>query len=289
MEKKININKGNYRQILDMSQYGVDIFDEFGKYNYTTVQQQLPYHSHGDMIEICYLSKGYQTYIVGDEEFELKGGDFFIAFPNEVHGTGKSPEEKGCLYWMVVKAPVSGEKYINLGSDDANAIYKLLLNIPKRVFKGSSTTDAILYEIFRTQSKERSVINKITMQNLIIRLLVHIIDKGYEENQKEQKINNRIESITHYIDEHIFEMLTIEELAEKCNLSLSRFKNVFKEETGIPPAEYVLRRKLHYAKKVLNSDKSMTVTQLAYDLGFTSPRYFSTVYKKYYGVSPKKR
>ena len=86
--------------ILDMKKHGIEVFDEFGRYNYVNTQTILPTHTHSDMIEICYLAKGSQEYFVGNNTFRLYGGDIFIAFPNEIHGTGEVPEEKGVLYWM---------------------------------------------------------------------------------------------------------------------------------------------------------------------------------------------
>lgn len=51
-------NREISRLILDMKKHGIEVFDEFGRYNYVNTQTILPTHTHSDMIEICYLAKG---------------------------------------------------------------------------------------------------------------------------------------------------------------------------------------------------------------------------------------
>ena len=75
-------------------------------------------------------------------------------------------------------------------------------------------------------------------------------------------------------------------LAEIAGLSEARFKINFRKQVGIPPREYVLRRKIETAKHILkNSD--MTITELAHKMSFSSSQYFSTVFKRFTLMSPK--
>ena len=131
-------NREISRLVLNMKRHGIDVFDEFGRYNYVNTQTILPTHTHPDMIEICYLAKGSQEYFVDDSIFRLYGGDIFITFPNEIHGTGEVPEEKGVLYWMVLKRPQEGKEYLGLNYSDACELFSRLLLLPKRLFKGGS-------------------------------------------------------------------------------------------------------------------------------------------------------
>ncbi|HEY3377167.1 MAG TPA: helix-turn-helix transcriptional regulator, partial [Armatimonadota bacterium] len=78
--------------------------------------------------------------------------------------------------------------------------------------------------------------------------------------------------------------LPLDTLAELLNLSTSRFKAKFKLEVGIPPAEYIMRRRLDRAKTLLCAGHSVTTT--AYALGFPSSQYFATAFKRYTGQRP---
>lgn len=81
------------------------------------------------------------------------------------------------------------------------------------------------------------------------------------------------------------QMFAIRELARWCGLSESRFKERFRDEVGVPPAEYMMRRKIDAAKALLLSG-DQTVTKIALDLGFSSSQYFATTFRRYTGRTP---
>lgn len=276
-------NREISRLILDMKKHGIEVFDEFGRYNYVNTQTILPTHTHSDMIEICYLAKGSQEYFVGNNTFRLYGGDIFIAFPNEIHGTGEVPEEKGLLYWMVLKRPEEEKDYLGLNYPDAIKLFSRLLQLPKRLFKGGSECERLLQKIIQIYFQNKDPLSKMELNNLLVSLLLHIIHAG--EKSSGRAYSDRITKIIHYIDENLFEILDLEFLADKCNLSVSRFKHLFKEETGIPPSEYIIRKKIEKAQEMME-DSKFSIKDIAYDLGFSSPAYFSTVFKQYNGYSP---
>jgi len=66
-----------------------------GRYRHAAAQTGLAPHSHRGAFEICFLSKGRQTYRVGDRLYRLKGGDQFVTWPGERHDTAGNPQEKG--------------------------------------------------------------------------------------------------------------------------------------------------------------------------------------------------
>lgn len=276
-------DKDNSRLILDMRKHEIDVFHEFGRYNYVNVQTVLLPHTHPDMLEICYLAKGSQEYFVNENAFKLYGGDVFISFPNEVHGTGNAPEEKGLLYWMILKQPEEGKEYLGLHFSEAKVLFNRLLLLPTRLFRGNIECERLLQSIIRTYFQNRDVLTKIELNNLLVSFLLHIIHSG--EKKQTRVYSERITEIIQYIDDNLFDTLDLEDLADKCNLSVSRFKHLFKEETGIPPAEYIIRKKVEKAQELIEKQEQ-SIKDIAYDLGFSSPAYFSTVFKQYNGYSP---
>ena len=263
------------RLILDMKKHGIDVFDEFGRYNYV--------NTHPGMIEICYLAKGNQEYFVGDKTFKLYGGDIFITFPDEIHGTGDTPEKKGILYWLVLKRPEEKKDYLGLSYQDACSLFSKLLQLPERQFKGNTECERLLKRIIHLYFSNRDALTKMELNNLLVSFLLHIIRTG--EHTHTRSYSKRITKTIDYIEENLFEIIDLEILADKCNLSLSRFKHLFKEETGIPPSEYIIRKKVEKAQ-ILLEEQDLPIKNIAYDLGFSSPAYFSTVFKQYNGYSP---
>ena len=84
---------------------------------------------------------------------------------------------------------------------------------------------------------------------------------------------------------HIYEDLSIEELAHICNLSLSSFKRKFKEVFSNSPAAYIKSRRLEKAARLLRVDEKR-IADIAFDCGFSSVDVFSRSFKKEYGMTP---
>ncbi len=75
-------------------------------------------------------------------------------------------------------------------------------------------------------------------------------------------------------------------LAERCHISPSCFRRLFRAYSGMPPLEYVNHLKIAKAKARLQSGE-MSVAEVAESLGFSDASYFSRFYKKATGRSPR--
>lgn len=97
--------------------------------------------------------------------------------------------------------------------------------------------------------------------------------------------NPRIFEFNKVIEAHLFSNLSIEELAKLTNLSLSSFKREFKKTYNDSPTNYILSRRLQKAKDLLIHSEN-NISEIAYDLGFNDPLYFTRLFKKKEGVPP---
>ena len=68
-------------------------------------------------------------------------------------------------------------------------------------------------------------------------------------------------------------------------LSPSRYREVFKEATGLSPLEYVLRQRIHLACELIEQG-DLSISQVAELCGFTDRLYFQRFFKKHTGVTP---
>ena len=97
--------------------------------------------------------------------------------------------------------------------------------------------------------------------------------------------NDRILRVLDYIEENIAQPLPLAELADYAGYSLSRFKALFRQITGQTPAQYIAMHKVEQAKRMLRIPEK-SITDIAYDLGWSSSNYFCAVFKKYTNLSP---
>ncbi len=100
-----------------------------------------------------------------------------------------------------------------------------------------------------------------------------------------QSLSNPIANVCEYIDLHVFEPLTLAEIAAHTRYSVSYLSHRFREETGMSIGAYILRRKLIHAESLLSEDR-LTVREIAEQLGFCSPSYFSKQFRSVYGMTP---
>ena len=80
---------------------------------------------------------------------------------------------------------------------------------------------------------------------------------------------------------------TLNHLAAEINVSTRTLQLKIKAITGQTPKKYQRSIQLHHARKLLKSGEIKTVSELSYQLGFEDQHYFSTLYKKEFGVTPR--
>lgn len=90
---------------------------------------------------------------------------------------------------------------------------------------------------------------------------------------------------TQLILENLSKEILPSELAEHLNVSLRQLQRQFKEEIGMTPTDLIRKIKLEEAAKMLlNTPKN--IAEIAYELGFSDPAYFSKTFKKHFGKTP---
>ena len=189
--------KKDCRLIMDLKRMGIDCIEEFGRYNYVSTQEKLDMHRHPNCIEICYLSKGTQEYILDTDVFLLNGGEIFLTFPNEYQGSGEFPEEKGCLYWLILHRPTPGKNFLGLDFEEAEQLFSIVLSIQKRLFKGCLEYEKILLNITKLcEKKTPTALDQIEVKNQITRLLILTTSPfvNWQKNAIFQNLDSNIRS-----------------------------------------------------------------------------------------------
>lgn len=95
-----------------------------------------------------------------------------------------------------------------------------------------------------------------------------------------------IEKAKTYIISNFAKSISLEEVAELVNLSPNYFSNLFKETKGETFIDFVTRIRMEHAKKLLEENEH-TLKEISYKVGYKDPNYFSRVFKRNFGVSPK--
>lgn len=89
-----------------------------------------------------------------------------------------------------------------------------------------------------------------------------------------------------YIDTHIDGKFTLDELSAMFFVSKTQIFRMFKDSYGMAPMQYILNKKIEYAKHLLSTtDKRMS--DIAEELSFTDAKHFSKAFKNYAGMLPR--
>jgi YesN/AraC family two-component response regulator len=98
-------------------------------------------------------------------------------------------------------------------------------------------------------------------------------------------IDNKINKIKQYIDEHYNQEITLEELSALAAITPQYLCRLFKKYFDLRPFQYITRKRIQQAKKLL-SDNTLSVNEIAHSVGFNDCSYFCAIFKKNEMMSP---
>ena len=256
---------------------------KIGKVEHYSVSCPLEEHIHGEYFELTYCVKGTQTYWVEGKSYTMESGDIFMTLPGEKHGSGDCFKEKSQIYYLQLHKSILKL----LGVEGClEFFYAELSGLKDRMFQVDRHIAILLEEILQ-EALCTTTFSKIILRNKLSELLIECI-KGAKANKEEEKdVPKAIQQVLTYVEEHLEENIKIEDMLEGVNWSESRFKAVFRECMGVPPKEYVLRKKMEKARELIEEDK-YSITDIAYKMGFSSSQYFTVVFKRFNMYPPTK-
>ena len=96
-----------------------------------------------------------------------------------------------------------------------------------------------------------------------------------------------IHKVQDYIEQHIGQAMSIEDLANAAGFSKYHFSRIFQSMLHESPAQYVNRIRMEYAMFLLAHREDKNMTDIAFELGFTDSAVFSRAFKNFFGMSPR--
>ncbi|KUP04851.1 AraC family transcriptional regulator [Bacillus coahuilensis m2-6] len=117
--------------------------------------------------------------------------------------------------------------------------------------------------------------------NLLLQLLQQVYEEYYEQLE-----NDSIQQIKRYIIDNSHLDISLEGIAAKVNLSPIYISKLFKDQLGINYITFLTECRIEKAKKLM-TDGEKSLKEITFEVGYQDPNYFSKVFKKLYGVTPK--
>ncbi|MBA4387329.1 MAG: hypothetical protein C0404_05065 [Verrucomicrobia bacterium] len=264
---------------------GVPDVLEIGRRCQSRHETRLTPHIHGpDRMEIAYLHKGRKQFAVGGRKYALKGGDVLVIGPGELHGGIGKLEERGLLYWVTLKIPPPGKGFLGFPVDLTRELLQFITPPRQNHFRGAfRLRDHVEGMIAAALQMKKNRVARLAVHAHLLLFLLELAKCSCSRTR--QRLDWKDHLLTH-IESNLSEPLSVAGMAAASRLSVSAFERRFTKEVGFSPADYILRRRIDIARDLL-AGTSTSITEIAFELGFSSSQYFATVFKRYTGLAPR--
>ena len=243
------------------------------------------YHFKGEKhnyFELTYVDRGTLFTTVEGKRYELKEKELMIYGSGQFH-TQDIPEGCSCSYVTVI---FDMETVVY---DSESTHYELLLN---KVF-GYDKKIYTLIKTFVTESTSQIPYMNSLMLCLLQETIIRLLQSEFIGKKNDRPVTGArqhyqdelLEKILAYIDETIYEPLSIAELCQKFSMSRSSLQILFKENMDISPKKYINEMKLEKSRQMICENK-YTISEIALMLGFNSIHYFSRAFTQKYHMAP---
>jgi AraC-like DNA-binding protein len=237
-------------------------------------------HSHNDIMEIVFIKEGSGSHVIGDQKYSTRKGDILIYNSNVLHDEMANPDTSMSVYCC-------GITNLKLKGLPVN---HLVLEEVSYVLHSGEQADQIeaLLKMMCSQVQEEKP-GAEGMCNYLLSALISLILQLPQEvtvlsNSEKSFLSNRIKQ---YIDENYLEEINLDSIAQSLSISPFYLVHVFKESTGFSPIQYIIRRRIGEAQSLL-INTNYNVTQIAGMVGYDNISYFTTLFSKTVGMTPKK-
>ncbi len=227
--------------------------------------------------ELFYVVEGKGQFEIEKNRYPVSSDDLVIINPNVLH--------------TEMSLDASPLKYIVIGIEGLElSPLKTPQNITHCIHNMAKEKDMILtyLDLLLKESESKSVGYEIICQNLIeilVVLLSRLPDFSTTIVPTTPKNSQLSVSIQRYIDSHYKEDITLDSIAEAIHNSKYHIVHAFTEEYHISPIKYLISKRIQESKALLTTT-DYSLTEISRMLGFSSPSYFSQVFKREENCSP---
>lgn len=243
---------------------------------------------------IYYVTEGQATVSIGECSYVLSPGNMYIipAFTRHTDAC----EGRFCHYYVHIYEDVSSsESMIDKydfpfeikGQPLDRTLFQALcdhnssmaLKAPDPRLYDNKTS---LIECVRL-NRARPVWDRLESTGILCQLLGRFVK---EATPKYDAKDSRIRETIEIINAGKWESLRVDTLAQGVHMTSDHFIRLFKKEMGCTPAQFIIERRMMQAMLMLSAEPLMT-KEVAYTLGYDNLSYFSRLFKRHTGLSPR--
>ena len=239
-------------------------------------------HIH-EQFEIYFFLSGNVEYLVEGSKYPLGENSLMIIRPAESH----KPKIMGAQRYerYAINFPISFVYSV----DPEGRLLRAFTERPlgkNNMFSAIEMDMVLVNKLFSQMcSGDDDYDKQLTIKTHLF-MLLDMINRAFSEKDTiKHKPQSLAEHIVVYVNNHLFEDISIPLLAKHFYLSSSQFGRVFKQATGAAPWEYITKKRLTVAKeKIRNGSSAQSACE---SCGFGDYSSFYRAYTKHFGCTPK--
>jgi AraC family transcriptional regulator len=159
------------------------------------------------------------------------------------------------------------------------------------------TSDAMLAHMGRTLLSEIQLPglgSQLMLETLLSQVVIHLL-RHYTrmpaavkplETEAVEVLQARLRPVIEYVQAHYREDLSLKQLADLLYLTPFHFSRLFKRAFGLSPYQFVIQQRVNAARNMLQ-DSSLTLTEIALEVGFADHSHLTRHYKRLMGKNPR--
>lgn len=272
-------------QMVYCEPYCIEEGDDF-EVHYVKFADNEPYecstHFH-QVHEFIIFEKIEGSYFYSQGESELKDADIVFTPAAETHNFECSQREKS---WFIVQFKPEIFDTHNMACVSAFFNQGLHLRLPQKRIREIQQQVKWLYESYHHDPLSP---RSMSLLNLLICTIAEY-GTSVETNQSlpitRSPLYEKMLPVINQFKNSTTVDLSVTQAAEMCHLSPCHFSRMFKHIFKVNYSEYTMKHKLYSAARLL-SQSSLSITQIGYELNFSSPSHFISQFKKHFSVTPR--
>jgi AraC family L-rhamnose operon regulatory protein RhaS len=271
----------------------LDLFAEYGDDHLV----RLPLHKNPGL-EIVYIERGKLLWECEGHLENIPEESIYFTLPWQKHGSATLFEPDYKIHFIVIKLKSeSVEKRDQIQFKPEMAFEKeveekisdLLCHCSQHAWPASPMLKVLMPEIL-SELKHPTSFHSTRIRTLLKQIILELVQTIRDGKSKPAHFaanSFRLQKLLKELDRNYGEKWTLASMAEKAGLKRSQFSEIFKHITGESPLSYLKSvRVLKAAQQLKNT--SLSITDIAFECGFSSSQHFASVFKKTIGQTPLK-
>jgi AraC-like DNA-binding protein/mannose-6-phosphate isomerase-like protein (cupin superfamily) len=234
--------------------------------------------THGsDQHILIYCLEGKGKVSVLKNNYSLQPGSFVIIPAGSAHSYSSAEDDSWTIYWIHFTGPVS-KKMVEALKQKSNGFYHRVAFKQKRL----DLFDDMYACLERGYGNDNLCYANLCLYHYISSFLY---DDQFSNTHEKTLADDPVEFSISFMQQHIAQPLSLEEIARSVNFSASHYSALFRKKTGFAPIEYFNHLKIQLACQYLHFTE-LRVKEIADKLGIEDPYYFTRLFTKLMSMSP---